>query len=95
MILKLFDKFLSKLKTDRTTFATYILTLFTIYFLIDRIVEILFIAGSGLSVNYSDYNSINTDLSPDTHTKHHDFLQRYDLVLFSQSLNTHFGWYLY
>lgn len=52
MILKLFDKFLSKLKTDRTTFATYILTLFTIYFLIDRIVEILFIAGSGLSVNY-------------------------------------------
>lgn len=52
MILKLFDKFLSKLKTDRTTFVTYILTLFTIYFLIDRIVEILFIAGSGLSVNY-------------------------------------------
>lgn len=52
MILKLFDKFLSKLKTDRTTFVTYILTLFTIYFFIDRIVEILFIAGSGLSVNY-------------------------------------------
>lgn len=52
MILKLFDKFLSKLKTDRTTFVTYILTLFTIYFLVDRIVEILFIAGSGLSVHY-------------------------------------------
>ena len=52
MILKYFDKFLSKLKTDRTTFVTYILTLFTIYFLIDRIVEMLFIAGSGLSVDY-------------------------------------------
>lgn len=52
MILKYFDKFLSKLKTDRTTFVTYILTLLTLYFLIDRVVEILFIAGSGLSVNY-------------------------------------------
>ena len=52
MILKYFDKFLSKLKTDRTTFVTYILTLLTLYFLIDRIVEILFIAGSGLSVDY-------------------------------------------
>lgn len=52
MILKYFDKFLSKLKTDRTTFVTYILTLLTIYFFIDRIVEMLFIAGSGLSVNY-------------------------------------------
>lgn len=52
LILKYFDKFLKKLKTDRTTFATYILTLFTIYFFIDRIVEMLFMAGSGLSVNY-------------------------------------------
>lgn len=52
MILKYFDKFLSKLKTDRTTFVTYILALLTLYFLIDRIVEILFIAGSGLSVDY-------------------------------------------
>ncbi len=52
MILKYFDKFLSKLKTDRTTFVTYILTLLTIYFFIDRIVEMLFMAGTGLSVNY-------------------------------------------
>lgn len=52
MILKYFDKFLSKLKTDRTTFVTYILVLFTIYFFIDRIVEMLFMAGTGLSVNY-------------------------------------------
>ena len=52
MFLKYFDKFLKVLKTDRTTFVTYILTLLTAYFLIDRIVEILFIIGSGLSVNY-------------------------------------------
>ena len=52
MFLTYFDKFLKVLKTDRTTFVTYILTLLTGYFLIDRIVEILFIAGSGLSVNY-------------------------------------------
>ena len=52
MFLRYFDKFLKVLKTDRTTFVTYILTLLTGYFLIDRIVEILFIAGSGLSVNY-------------------------------------------
>ena len=52
MFLTYFDRFLKKLKTDRTTFVTYILALFTAYFLVDRIVEILFIAGSGLSVNY-------------------------------------------
>ena len=52
MFLRYFDKFLKILKTDRTTFVTYILVLFTSYFLVDRIVEILFIAGSGLSVNY-------------------------------------------
>ena len=52
MFLRYFDKFLKVLKTDRTTFVTYILTLLTAYFIVDRIVEILFIAGSGLSVNY-------------------------------------------
>ena len=52
MLLSYFDKFLKVLKTDRTTFVTYILALLTSYFLVDRIVEILFIAGSGLSVNY-------------------------------------------
>lgn len=52
MFLNYFDRFLKVLKTDRTTFVTYILTLFTGYFLVDRIVEILFIAGSGLSVHY-------------------------------------------
>ena len=52
MFLRYFDNFLKALKTDRTTFVTYILTLFTAYFLTDRVVEMLFIAGSGLSVNY-------------------------------------------
>lgn len=52
MVMKYIDKFLSKLKTDRNTFATYILTLFSIYICVDRIVEILFIMFSGLSVSY-------------------------------------------
>ena len=52
LFLKYFDKFLAKLKTDRTTFVTYILFLFTLYNLVDRILEILFIGFSGLSVHY-------------------------------------------
>ncbi len=40
------------LKTDRNTFATYILTLISIYIVIDRVVEILFIGFSGISVSY-------------------------------------------
>lgn len=52
MILKYIDKFLKKLKTDRNTFVTYILTLLSIYIVIDRIVEILLIMFTGLSVDY-------------------------------------------
>lgn len=52
MIMKYIDKFLSKLKTDRNTFATYVLTLISIYICIDRIAEILFMIFSGLSVSY-------------------------------------------
>lgn len=51
-MLKLFDKFLKYLKTDRNTFVTYVLTLFTAYFIVDRIVEILFICFTGMCVNY-------------------------------------------
>lgn len=51
-MLKPFDKFLKYLKTDRNTFVTYILTLFTAYFIIDRVVEILFICFTGMCVNY-------------------------------------------
>ena len=51
-ILKYIDKFLKFLKTDRNTFITYILTLFSIYFAIDRIVEMLFIIFTGIGTSY-------------------------------------------
>ena len=51
-ILKLIDKFLSFLKTDRNTFLTYILTLFTIYIVVDRFVELLLLIFTGISVSY-------------------------------------------
>ena len=50
--LKYLDKFLKFLKTDRNTFFTYILTLLSIYFVVDRLVEILFLIFTGVSVSY-------------------------------------------
>lgn len=50
--MKLLDKFLKYLQTDRNTFFTYLLTLFTAYFIVDRVVEILFICFTGMCVNY-------------------------------------------
>lgn len=50
--MKYFDKFLKFLKTDRNTFLTYILTVVTIYLAVDRLVEMLFIFLSGVSVSY-------------------------------------------
>ncbi len=50
--MKYIDKFLKILKTDRNTFLTYILTLISFYICIDRILEILFMAFTGLSVSY-------------------------------------------
>lgn len=52
MIMKYIDAFLKKLKTDRNTFATYVLTLISIYICVDRIAEILFIIFTGMSVDY-------------------------------------------
>ena len=40
------------LKTDRNTFCTFILLLLTIYFLVDRFVEVLMIIFTGISTNY-------------------------------------------
>ena len=40
------------LNTDRNTFATFILTLVTVYIAIDRIVEILFMIFTGVSISY-------------------------------------------
>lgn len=51
-IWKYIDKFLKKLKTDRNTFFTYVLTLLSVYFCIDRIVEMLFLCFTGISVSY-------------------------------------------
>ncbi|MBP3596409.1 MAG: TraM recognition domain-containing protein [Clostridia bacterium] len=45
------DKFLKKLKTDRNTFLTYVLTLISFYLCIDRIVEVIFIAATGMYVD--------------------------------------------
>ena len=50
--MKYIDKFLKMLKTDRNTFATYVLSLISIYICVDRITEIFFIMFSGLSVDY-------------------------------------------
>lgn len=50
--MKYLDKFLKFLKTDRNTFFTYILTLLSIYFVVDRLVEILFLIFTGVSVSY-------------------------------------------
>lgn len=50
--MKIIDNFLKKLGTSRNTFATYILTLLTIYFSVDRIVEFLLMVFSGVSYSY-------------------------------------------
>ncbi len=50
--LKVIDKILKYLKTDRNTFLTYILTLITAYLVVDRIVEILLMIFTGMSVSY-------------------------------------------
>ena len=50
--MKYIDKLLKKLNTSRNTFATYILTLLTIYFTIDRFVELLFMIFTGVSQSY-------------------------------------------
>ena len=52
--MKIIDNFLKKLGTTRNTFATYILTLLTIYFAVDRIVEILLMLFTGISYSYWD-----------------------------------------
>lgn len=50
--MKLIDKFLKMLGTSRNTFATYVLTLITVYLAVDRIVEILFMVFTGVSYSY-------------------------------------------
>ena len=50
--MKFIDNFLKKLGTSRNTFATYILTLITIYLAVDRIVEFLLMLFTGVSYSY-------------------------------------------
>ena len=50
--MKYIDKFLKFLNTSRNTFATYILTLISIYLAVDRIVEMLLMIFTGVSYSY-------------------------------------------
>ena len=50
--MKLIDKFLKILKTDRNTFFTYIFTILTAYIIVDRVVEWLIMCFTGMSVDY-------------------------------------------
>lgn len=50
--MNLIDKFLKKLNTNRNTFMTFVLTLLTVYFAVDRIVEMLFMVFTGASLSY-------------------------------------------
>ena len=50
--MKIIDKFLKKLNASRNTFATYVLTLVSIYIVVDRITEMLFMIFTGVSVSY-------------------------------------------
>lgn len=51
-MLKVFDKFLKWLKTDRNTFLTYVLSLVTIFILVDRLVEFFLIVFTGVASTY-------------------------------------------
>ena len=50
--MKYIDKFLKVLKTDRNTFATYVLTLVSVYLAVDRLVEMLLMIFTGVSYAY-------------------------------------------
>lgn len=50
--MKILDKFLKWLNTDRNTFFTYILSLITLFILIDRLTEFFIILFSGVASTY-------------------------------------------
>ncbi len=50
--MKILDKFLKFLQTDRNTFFTYVLSLITVYIVVDRLVEFLLIVFTGVASNY-------------------------------------------
>ncbi|MCL2341784.1 MAG: hypothetical protein FWC53_01660 [Firmicutes bacterium] len=51
-LLKYLDKFLKIIKTDRNTFFAYILALVSAYLVIDRMVELIIMWFTGMSVSY-------------------------------------------
>lgn len=50
--MKLIDKFLKKINASRNTFVTFVLTLISFYLAIDRLVEMLIMVFTGVSVSY-------------------------------------------
>ena len=50
--MKIIDKFLKKINASRNTFATFVLTMISLYIVVDRIVEMLFMIFTGVSVSY-------------------------------------------
>ena len=50
--MKFIDKLLKFLKTDRNTFFTYILTVLSIYFTVDRLIEVMLMVITGVSASY-------------------------------------------
>lgn len=50
--MKIIDNFLKNLGINRNTFATYVLTLLTVYLAVDRIVEFLLMLFTGVSYSY-------------------------------------------
>ena len=67
--MKLFDKFLKKLKTNRNTFLTYILTLISIYILVDRVVELLFLFFMKFTFYHNNINVADLDKSIEFYQK--------------------------
>lgn len=51
-LLKYIDKLLKKLKTDRNTFFTFILTLITIYLVVDRLTDLFIMIFTGIASSY-------------------------------------------
>lgn len=51
-MMKIIDNFLKKLGVNRNTFATYVLTLITVYLAVDRIVEFMLMLFTGVSYSY-------------------------------------------
>ena len=50
--MKLIDKFLKILKTDRNTFVAYIMLMITFFLIVDRAAEVLLIITNGVAYHY-------------------------------------------